>query len=63
MKRSFDLPQYVETTLQFPSAFECNDLPIVAMILDVLFECNPGPSYNVNMSGELDTQGDQEITF
>jgi hypothetical protein len=58
MERSFDLPQYVETTVQFSSAFECTDLPILSMILQVLFECKPGLSCDVNMSGELDTQRD-----
>jgi hypothetical protein len=58
MERSFDLPQYVETTVQFSSAFERTDIPILSMILHMLFECKPGLSCNVNMSGEFDTQRD-----
>jgi hypothetical protein len=56
MERSFDLLQYVETTLQFPSASECTHLLILAMTLDMLFQCKPGPPCNVNMSGELESQ-------
>jgi hypothetical protein len=56
MEGLFDLPQYVETTLQFPFAFECTDLPIVAMILDILFECKPGLSCNATMSGESESR-------
>jgi hypothetical protein len=63
MARSFDLPQYVETTVQFSSAFECPDLPILAMILHMLFQCKPGLSCNVNMSGELDTQETEKLPF
>jgi hypothetical protein len=37
MERSFDLPQYVETTSQFPSALECADLSIPASTLEMLF--------------------------
>jgi hypothetical protein len=56
MKRSLDLLQYVETTLQFPSASECTHLLILAMTLDMLFQCKPGPPFNVNISGQSESQ-------
>ena len=53
MERSFDLPQYVETTLQFPSAFECASLSIPALTLEMLLWYKPVLPCNTNMSDQL----------
>ena len=55
MERSFHLPPYVETTLQFPSALECTYLSIPASTLEMLCWCKPALPCITNMSDPLES--------